>query len=84
MSIKPMEKFYVGLGMPKSDFCDWGCRKSDGWLQSAFKTNVEHTWDYTDSQTVGSQTVGSQAVGSQTVGSQTVGSQAVGSQTAGS
>ena len=46
MSIKPMEKFYVGLGMPKSDFFDWGCRKSDGWLPSAFKTNVKHTCDY--------------------------------------
>ena len=45
-SIKPMEKFHVGLGMPKSDFFDWGCRKSYGWLQSAFKTNVKHTCDY--------------------------------------
>ena len=32
--------------MPTSDFFDWGCRKSDGWLQSAFKTHVKHTWDY--------------------------------------
>ena len=67
--------------MPKSYFFDWGCRKSYGWLPSAFKINVKHTWDYTDSQSVGPQTVGSQTVGSHTVASHTVASHTVASET---